>query len=187
MQLSFKEETLVVTVMIEYHLLNMAASKGMVQKEDFSVHLEELSDLKETVVSQCLREGKYLVHKEGAIVTRGSFQSTEGDTHAALVVRIGLSHLGPRLLIRVTTKPTVADLEILPPTNRAASDAEETTVPGIVDCTDIGAVILVRNVEKCTTLQLTGTAVLRPRELVDPTELVDTKVSLYPRLPPSIL
>ena len=183
MQLSFKEGTLVVTVVIENHLLKMATSKGMVQEEDFSVHLEELSDLKVTAVSQCHQEGKYLVHKQGATVTRGSLQSTEGDTHAALVVRIGLSHLGPRLLIRVTTKPTMADLEILPPTNRAASDAEEITVPGIVDCTDIGAVILVRSVEKCTTLQLTDTAVLRPRELVVPTELVDTKVSLSPNLP----
>ena len=62
-----------VTVVIENHLLKMATSKGMVQEEDFSVHLEELSDLKVTVVSQCLWEGKYLVHKEGEIVTRGSF------------------------------------------------------------------------------------------------------------------
>ena len=183
MQLSFKEVNLVVTVVTGNHLLNMATNKGMVRDVDFSVHLEELSDLKVTMVSQCHQEGKYLVSKEGATVTRGSLQSTGGDTHAALVVRIGSSHLGPRPLIRVTTKPTVADLEILPPTNRAASDAEVTTVPGIVDCTDIGAVILVRSVEKCTTLQLTDTAVLRPRELVVPTELVDTKVSLSHNLP----
>ena len=188
MQLSFKEETLVVTVVIEDHLLNMAASKGMVQKEDFSVHLEELSDLKVTVVSQCLQEGKYLVHKEGEIVTRGSFQSMEGDTHAALVVRIGQSHLGPRPRIRITTRTTVADLVILPPPSlpppsRAASDAGGTIVAGIVDCTGTGPVNPARSVEKCTTLELTDTAVLRPRELVVPTELVDTKVSLSHNLP----
>ena len=183
MQLSFKEETLVVTVVIEDHLLNMAASKGMVRKEDFSIHLEELSNLKVTVVSQCLQEGKYLVHKEGEIVTRGSFQSTEGDTHAALVVRIGQSHLGPRPRIRITTRTTVADLVILPPTSRAASDAGEIIVAGIVDCTDTGPGNLARSVGKCTTLELTDTAVLPPRELVVPTELVDTKVSLSHNLP----
>ena len=75
-----------------------------------------------------------------------------GDTHAALVVRVGSSRLGPRLPIQVTIKTIVADLEIQPPTSKAASDAEVPTVPVIVDCTDFGVAILVKNVGKCLVL-----------------------------------
>ena len=107
-----------VTVVTGNPPLNMVPNKGMVRDEDFSVHLEELSDLKVTVVSQYHQEGKHLVSKEGVTVTRGSPASMEGDIHAAQGVRVGSFRLGPRLLIRVTTKPTVAGLEIQPPTNR---------------------------------------------------------------------
>ena len=102
------------------HLLNMAINKEMVQEKDSFVLLEELSDLVVTVVSQHHQEGSHLVSREDVTVTRGSLASMEGDIHAAQGVKVGTFRLGPRLLIRVTTKPTVAGLEIQPPTNRPA-------------------------------------------------------------------
>ena len=100
------------------HLLNMAINKEMVQEKDSFVLLEELSDLVVTVVSQHHQEGNHLVSREDVTVTRGSPASMEGDIHAAQGVKVGTFRLGPQLLIRVTTKPTVAGLEIQPPTNR---------------------------------------------------------------------
>ena len=57
------------------------------------------------------------------------------------------------------------------------------TVPVIVDCTDIGVVIHVKNVGKCTKLQLTDNEAPRFHDLVGLTELVDMKVLSYPKPP----
>ena len=158
------------------HLLDLEINKDMVQKRDFSVLLEELSGLLVIVVSQPHQEGNHLVSKEDATVTRGSPASMEGDIHAAQGVKVCTFRLGPRLLTRVTTKPTVAGLDTQPPTNRLVYGAEVPIVPVIVDCTDIGVVIRVKNVGKCTRLQLTGNVALLISELVGLTGLADMKV-----------
>ena len=155
----------------------MAINKEMVQEKDFFVLLEDLSDLVVTVGSQHHQKGNHLVSRKDVTVTRGSPASMEGDIHAAQGVKVGTFRLGPRLLTRVTTKPTVAGLEIQLPTNRPVYDVEVLTVLVIVDCTDTGVVIRVKNVEKCTRLQLTGNEAPRFHDLVDLTGLADMRVS----------
>ena len=115
---SLTKISLVVTVVTGSHPLDMAINKEMVQEKDSFVLLEELSDLVVTVVSQHHREGNHLVSKGDVTVIRGSPASMEEDIHAVQGVKVGTFRLGPQLLIRVTTKPTVAGLEIQPPTNR---------------------------------------------------------------------
>ena len=158
------------------HLLDLAINKEMVQEKDTFVLLEELSGLLVTVVSQPHQEGNHLVSKEDVTVIRGSPASMEEDIHAVQGVKVGTFRLGPQLLIRVTTKPTVAGLDTQPPTNRLVYDAEVPIAPVIVDCTDTGVVIRVKNVEKCTKLQLIGNEAPRFRDLVGLTESVDMKV-----------
>ena len=154
----------------------MAINKEMVQEKDSFVLLEELSDLVVTVVCRHHQEGNHLVSREDVTVTRGSPASMEGDIHAAQGVKVGTFRLGPQLLIRVTTNPTVAGLDTQPPTNRLVYGAEVPIVPVIVDCTDIGVVIRVKNVEKCTKLQLTDNEAPRFQDLVGLTESADMKV-----------
>ena len=148
----------------------MVINKVMDQEKDLLVLLGELSDPLVTVVGQDHREENHLVSREDVIVTRGSPASMEDVIHAAQGEKIGTCRLGPRLLIQVTIKTTVAGLEIPHPTNKLVSGAEAPTVLVIVGYTDIGMVIRVRNVEKCTRLQLTGHAVLLISELVGLTE-----------------
>ena len=70
----------------------------------------------------------------------------------------------------------MAGLDTQPPTNRLVYGAEVPIVPVIVDCTDIGVVIRVKNVEKCTKLQLTDNEAPRFQDLVGLTESADMKV-----------
>ena len=165
------------TEMIGSHLLNMEISKEMAQEGNSFVLLEELSDPVVTEVSQLLLGENHLVSREDVTVIKESPAGMEEDIQEAQGVRVGTYHLGHRLLIPITTRPTVAGLDIPLPVSRPASDAEVPTAPVIVDCTDIGVEIRVRNVEKCTRLQLTGKEVLWFSELVGLTGLVDMKVS----------
>ena len=118
------------------------------QERDLLALLGELSDPVVTVVGQGHREENHQVSREDVIVTRGLQANMEDVIHAAQGVKIGTCRLGPRLLIPVTIKTTVAGLEIPHPTNKLVSDAEVPTVLVIVGYTDIGMVIRVRNVEK---------------------------------------
>ena len=149
----------------------------MVQEKDSFVLLEELSDLLVTVVSQRHQEGNQLVSKEDVTVTRGSPASMEEDIHAAQEEKVGTFRPDPQLLIQVTTKTTVAGLDTQIPTNRLVCVAEVPIAPVIVDCTDTGVVIRVKNVGKCPKLQLIGNEAPRFRDLVGLTESVDMKVS----------
>ena len=162
----------------------MAINKEMVQEKDSFVLLEELSDPVVTVVGQYHQERKHLVSREDVTVIRGSPASMEDVIHAAQGEKIGTCRLGPRLLIQVTIKTTVAGLEIPHPTNKLVLGAEAPTVLVTVGYTDTGMVIRVRNVEKCTRLQLTGHAVLLISELVGLTELADMKVLSFLKPPP---
>ena len=158
------------------HLLDLEINKEMVQKRDFSVLLEELSGRLVIVVSQPHQEGNHLVSQGDVTVIRGSPANMEEDIHAVQGVKVGTFLQGPQLLIRVTTKTTVAGLDTQPPTNRLVYVAEVPIVPVIVDCTDIGVVIRVKNVEKCTKLQLTDNEAPRFQDLVGLIESADMKV-----------
>ena len=154
------------------------------QERDLLALLGGLSDPAVTMVGQDPREENHQVSREDVIVTRGLQANMEDVIHAAQGVKIGTCRLGPRLLIPVTIKTTVEGLDIPHPTNNLVSGAEAPTVRMIVGYTDIGMVIRVRNVEKCTRLQLTGHAVLLISELVGLTELADMKVLSFLRPPP---
>ena len=159
-----------------FHLLDLAINRGMVQRKDTFGLQEELSDLQVIVVSRHHQEGNHLVSQEDVTVTRGSPASMEEDIHAAQEEKVGTFRPDPQLLIQVTTKTTVAGLDTQIPTNRLVCVAEVPIAPVIVDCTDTGVVIRVKNVGKCTKLQLTDNEAPRFHDLVGLTELVDMKV-----------
>ena len=102
----------------ESHLQDITIDNEMVQRKNSFVLLEGPFDLAVPVVSQCHLGGDRLANRGDVIVTRESPANMGGDIHAAQEVKVGTFHLGPLLLLRVTTKPTVADLETQPPTNK---------------------------------------------------------------------
>ena len=167
---SFRELNLVITVVTENHRLKMVINRMINQERDLLALLGELSDPVVTVVGQDHREENHRVSREDVIVTRGLQANMEDVIHAAQGVKIGTCRLGPRLLIPVTIKTTVAGLDIPHPTKIPVSGAEAPTIRMIVGYTDITMAIRVRNVEKCTRLQPTGHAVLLISEPVGLTE-----------------
>ena len=86
------------------------------QERDLLALLGGLSDPAVTVVGQDPREENHQVSREDVIVTRGLQANMEDVIPAAQGVKIGTCRLGPRLLILVTIKTTVAGLDIPHPT-----------------------------------------------------------------------
>ena len=149
----------------------------MVQNEDFSGPLEEVSDLKVKAVSHRHLGRVHLANQAGVIATKGWLANTEGDIRAALVEKIGLFRLDPQPPIQVTIWIIVAGLETRPQHSLAVSDVGVLTIVGTVDSMVTGLAMLVQNVEKCTKLQPTEHEAPLHHELQDQIGLVDTNPS----------